>query len=284
MRVISWNMAYWTRGHFKEIPNRQRQWALLMASAPDVALLQECRPEDLVNFAPAWAGDEYEVIGAIPAGFTACSAILARRSLAPSPVDPASFPDPEERWIRSLNGYLVPATVTLNGLPIVVTSVHTSAREITDAAITQADHDAVKRKLLDKAWNNDLAVGALKPLVNGCHFVVGGDWNVARLFDKTYPHLPSAGIEFFDRAETWGWCESLRKFHPEELRTWLNAEHHPYELDHLFTDPELHAKLYRCDVIDDALVRELSDHAPVIAEFDLALSEHADGRAEPRKG
>jgi exonuclease III len=35
----------------------------------------------------------------------------------------------------------------------------------------------------------------------------------------------------------------------------------------MFTDPTLHDRLVRCEVLDRPLVREVSDHAPLVAEF-----------------
>jgi exonuclease III len=102
----------------------------------------------------------------------------------------------------------------------------------------------------------------------GDSFVVSGDWNTARLFDTMYPDKwPNAGADFFRAAAGWGWCESLRKNHPEEVQTYLDPNSAPYELDHMFTDARLHGALTRCDVVEEASIRELSDHAPIIAEF-----------------
>jgi exonuclease III len=52
MRVVSWNLAYMKPARFKEVENRRRQWEFLGSLQPDIAMLQECRPEDLTNLAP----------------------------------------------------------------------------------------------------------------------------------------------------------------------------------------------------------------------------------------
>jgi hypothetical protein len=49
VRILSWNLAYWKPGQFNSIANRRRQWILIGALRPDVALLQECRPPDVVR-------------------------------------------------------------------------------------------------------------------------------------------------------------------------------------------------------------------------------------------
>ncbi len=97
MDVMSWNMGYWKPSHYRTIENRRRQWALVAALSPDVALLQECRPEDLAALAPGWLADMYDVVGAIPDRWTACSAILARKELGAAPIDPARLPEENRR-------------------------------------------------------------------------------------------------------------------------------------------------------------------------------------------
>jgi endonuclease/exonuclease/phosphatase family metal-dependent hydrolase len=136
---------------------------------------------------------------------------------------------------------------------------------------TRFDSDVfLRRRGCELACYCDLTAHALKPWV-GDRFIVSGDWNTARLFDEMYPgKWPEAGPDFFAATASWGWSESLRKFHQHEIRTYLDPESAPYELDHLFTDDRLNAALTRCDVIEEPALRELSDHAPLIAEIDLS--------------
>ena len=115
MRVVSWNMAYWKPGGFNAVANRRRQWALIGALGPDIALLQECRPPDITDNGPAWLRSEYEVIGTIPARWTACSAVVARRSLGPVALDRTVLPTDERRWLDHLAGYVATAWVTVGG-------------------------------------------------------------------------------------------------------------------------------------------------------------------------
>lgn len=77
--------------------NRRRQWALVDAASPDVALLQECRPGDLTAAAPSRMAQEYEVVGAEPGGSIGSSAVLARRSLHPAVSDQRSPPEADRR-------------------------------------------------------------------------------------------------------------------------------------------------------------------------------------------
>lgn len=131
-------MAYMKPGRFKTIMNRRRQWRLLEAVLPDVALLQECRPDDLATLAPGWMADEYDIIGRIPDGWIACSAVLARKSLRAAPFDRGLLP--ERRWLEFFSGYIATARLAWAGIPINVASVHEIAAEVDNAAVTEMDH------------------------------------------------------------------------------------------------------------------------------------------------
>lgn len=181
-------------GRLKSRENRRRQWALIGAVSPDVALLQECRPGDLAAAAPSWMAQEYEVVGAKPRGPIGSSAVVARRSLQPAEFDQASLPEAEGRWLDLLGAYVAVARLTLGGVEVRATSVHALAGDVTDEAVTNDEHLRIKRPSLERAWFNDLAAAALLPVVEGSRFVVGGDWNVARRFDVNYPAIAPAGL------------------------------------------------------------------------------------------
>jgi len=265
MRVVSWNLAYWKPGRYKTVENRRRQWSYLLGLEPDVALLQECRPTDLQKFASESAQAEYSVIGTIPHKWTACSAILVRRELR---AEPDTRPDP---WLDALSGYVARARIAHSAIgEVCVASVHAIAKEANYPSLSDADHLRIKRSGCKRAWNNDVAASALRGWAEGSEFVIGGDWNTARAFDEMYgEQWPEAGREFFEVTARWGWCESLRKFHPDEVRTYLDSKSAPYELDHLFTSQRLEHQLEKCDVVTDSAITELSDHAPIVAEFNI---------------
>lgn len=264
LRVVSWNLGYWTPGAgYKTIVNRTRQWEWLASLDPDLVLVQECRPEDVVSKLPAEASDRYVVIGEIPRGWTACSAVVARRDLDPRPVAC------EGKLRAILSGYLALAAVTLpDGMTALAASVHTPARQVEAGLLDAGEFYHLCRPELGEVWHNDVAVGVLDPLAAQFGaFIVGGDWNTCRAFDR-YPEFgePSCEAWFADRAEA-GWCEALRKFSAEEQRTYLKPGTRPFELDHVFTDRTTHESLSLCRV--ETLPEGLSDHAPIIAEYDL---------------
>lgn len=269
MRILTWNMAYMTPSTYKSVANRKRQWALLAALQPDIALLQECRPTDLEYLGPTWMQEEYSVVGAIPEYWIACSAILVRRPHSAVPMDRGSLPEAESRWLAFLSGYVCAADVLADGRKLAVASVHARAAEVEHAMVTEADHERVRRRSLARAWHNDLAAAALSPWVAGTPFVVGGDWNNALLFDDNYDDGSGCSHEFFQRRAQDGWRDALRKFHATEVRTFASPSSDAYELDRIFLDPSLYDRLTGGTVLDLAIMRELSDHLPVVVEVTL---------------
>jgi endonuclease/exonuclease/phosphatase family metal-dependent hydrolase len=59
----------------------------------------------------------------------------------------------------------------------------------------------------------------------------------------------------------------MRKFHPEEVRAYLDPASAPHELDHIFVDRVTYEHLEDCRVIDSPVLAELSDHAPIATEL-----------------
>lgn len=181
------------------------------------------------------------------------------------------LPEPERRWREYLSGYVAAAELTWGPERVRVASVHAIAQEVSDPAVTDGDHERIRRRAASRSWRNDLAAAALTPWVTGHRFIVGGDWNTAVLFDQTYPGGaeggPGASAQFFDARAQQGWRHALRKFSDVEVRTYLDPASAPYELDHIFTDDQLHTRVSSCEVLAGPPAGELSDHAPLVADI-----------------
>ena len=132
MRVVSWNLAYMTPAKYKAHENRYRQWSYIASLKPDIVLLQECRPEDSMRYG---LDDKYIIIGNIPPGWIACSAVMARRELNPRCVVHSSS------WREFLSGYLSLAEIAVDEYQMLVASVHSPAARADDPLITKADHE-----------------------------------------------------------------------------------------------------------------------------------------------
>lgn len=262
VRVVSWNLGYWTPGcGFNTVANRQAVWEYLADLGPDVVLAQECRPEDAVTKAGGF--DDYVVVGAIPPRWTACSVVVARRDLAPTPAERPGL------LLERLSGYVALAEIRLPGSEqCLLGSVHAPAKLIPPEWVSDAERARIGRPETGEVWHNDAAVAAVEPLAACCAaFVVGGDFNTCRSYDDhpTFGQVPNCR-SWFERRQDGGWFDAMRRFHPDELRTYLKPGTGSYELDHVFTNGGLYGRITECRVLDAG---GLSDHAPLLIELDL---------------
>lgn len=262
MRVISWNLACWKPGHFASNANRQRIWGEIAAMGADLYLLQEAVVADFETLTPEWFTHEYRLITSATRNG---SAIVARAELQPEAVPTQNLSAPLE--VRSGRNRVAEITMA-DGTRTVVASVHPSAKVVSED--DEGFNEQWRRTSASEAWENDAIFWELATQFTGAHrpFLIGGDWNTARLFDINYPDDAPAGQDWFDRAAANSWCELHRRMHRYEQETYIEPTAGPYQLDHLFSDPALAARLTRCDVLDGDVLREISDHLPLIAEFD----------------
>jgi exonuclease III len=246
---------------------------LLGALAPDIALLQECRPTDLRDHAPDWMTQAYRCIGQLQPGWILCTSMLVREPLHVEPLDPGALGVDERRWLGHLSGCVAAATVNIDGDgEFAVAGVHALAERVdVGTAVTPADHERIRRTGVDRATYNDVLAAALEPWVTGRRFLVGGDWNDSPMFDTNYPNgvdeVAGSSTEFFERRKQAGWWDAMRKFHDGDVRTFLDPRSRPYELDRVFTDAETCRQLIGCHALDHVVFSGLSDHAPLVVEF-----------------
>ena len=66
-----------------------------------------------------------------------------------------------------------------------------------------------------------------------------------------------------------GFHDCLRKFYSLPIQTYRhNRGTYPWELDHMFATPELYNRLKSINVYVDENILSLSDHNPIVAEFE----------------
>jgi exonuclease III len=242
MRIVSWNLGY----AFSFRVRHDQAWHYLAALDPDIALLQEVLP-------PAWARERWDIdFRPIRQWGTA---IVAKPALKLR-----SDPEPV--------AYSATGTVSiLDGLDLLVASVHTQVGVPSPEDYAGLDREAIRRPRRASLSHADVGYAIQRARVEGGRFLVGGDWNTARLWDRTHPGAFEA--DFFARAEADGWVDCYRRFHPEgEGRTWFRGSDAPYQLDHVFCDSTTAAQLTGCEIYAHAAeTLQLSDHAPLVVEL-----------------
>jgi hypothetical protein len=270
VRVVTWNLNGCNRPGKATNAQQARAWHLLAALDPSIALLQEVTEPAI----PAWARERWDVvhnpvvIADKPKRWG--SAIAVKPGLALQDLTERTI---SNVWFVHLQGYVVVGSVALpDGQQATVSSVHappdTVMKWVDDPPPKGFRPGDLKPITFPdaKLWYSDLAWGALDAHVQGGRFIVGGDWNTSRLFDIDKSFDPPIGAAFFIRARQHGWHECHGD--QNEERTFLKAGTRPYQLDHLFCDRRTGRKQVGCYVWTHDLVAELTDHLPLVTEFE----------------
>lgn len=186
---------------------------------------------------PDWASERWSVVVPPPAPWG--SAILAKPGL---PVSAANID-----WQGGFRQGVLLATAGLElpgGGTLTLGSVHAVVGRVAEDLLAEFDPSLIKRPREPVPYPNDVAYAVFRRRVAGKRFLVSGDWNIARLWDEHHPRTHEA--DFFTRAESDGWVDCYRVFHPQEGRTWFRGLNVGYQLDHAFCDAETAKQLTGC--------------------------------------
>ena len=252
MRVVSWNMS----GRKSDDAWRH----LLDVLRPDVALLQEAAVSDTMR---AELGGRliWQPISNVKWG----SAIVT--------TTPATHVEVElsTEWMDYVRLVATDAVVDSKSLRII--SVHPHHMAFDEELLPEHPELTPRLDGARSVWSCDVAYALARDLTAAAPaFVVGGDWNTARLFDRTMGYLePGAGEAFFARANADGWHDCYHARHGREGRTWIRGKDNGYQLDHVFTDGVTGEAVKDCWIDERAAVDpRLSDHAPLIVDFEAS--------------
>jgi endonuclease/exonuclease/phosphatase family metal-dependent hydrolase len=102
----------------------------------------------------------------------------------------------------------------------------------------------------------------------GNRFVVGGDFNTARLLGTAYPEQ-YGHAEFWREIDAWAF-DCYYKLHGTEKQSfWREGLRNELMDDHILVDAETFKYVKECVVLDTKDVRQLSDHGPVLVDLTL---------------
>lgn len=254
MKIVTWNL----QAGFGSNPRRHdRAWHFLRALDPDVALLQEVEP-------PEWAVHEWAVFhGRTYNTKRWGSAVVVKRELLASEVRIEA----EHKWLKEYEGAVKLATVSVDSVDVTFASVYAPAYEVKGKALEGLDRTDLTYGGIDSVWPLYQIFFDLLKRLTGSRFVVGGDFNAARLMDDV-PRFVGGNRDYFHRIEEAGFVNCLRPFiESEEVQTFFQEGRRPYQLDHLHADKETFQSITSCTVEAFPVVElKLSDHAPIVAE------------------
>lgn len=237
MRIVTWNMgcnipasAY--RKHHDEA------WAYLLEELrPDIALVQEAVVAK-IEAAQEFTATLCDLLPKYDAG----TAVLMRRDLETT---------------------AVPKLSISSATYVATTKVSTPAGLLNVAAVHVYPGDE---------QHADLArlVALLRQTFEADSVLVGGDFNAARHFDDIYRRKEKYAA-FFDAMAEAGFHDAHWGIHGREVQSfWGKRAKEPYQDDHFFISNAWASRVRSCDVIDNEVVRRVSDHGPVVLELDVA--------------
>jgi endonuclease/exonuclease/phosphatase family metal-dependent hydrolase len=234
-------------------------WRYLLGLSPDLAFLQETMP-------PAWVESQGRVVRD---PFERWGSLIFSPTLAIE-----AFSLPEDSSLRALPKYLAFAKVPLpDGAQAVVASIHAPPRRAEGDILGGRDPAKLRRSVEGPKYNDAIFAG-LAPLVEGRRFILAGDWNTAR--HQGTQRASRAGEEFFARVREAGWYDSVWAKRQSEIRTWFGPGKLQQD-DYVFCDPSLGESVQTVSVAEEAVTeRHLSDHAPLIVDFDIGPIAIAD--------
>lgn len=220
----------WNLGYWQHRPFHKDAWNYIREKVkPDLALLQEVKPPHLY---------EGEHLLFKPAHGGWGTAIYARG------------PPLIELGFVGYSGRVATAQLEYSGVKIYAASIH--APIIEQRVFPHLD------KIFDE----------IEELMGTMTFIVGGDLNSARLAEKVWPGYGHGS--FFARLEDSPFFDCMGKFHDKEQQTYFRHDvKRPWQDDHLFVSHNLAEKVVSCEVLNNKITQQVSDHRPIMAEINL---------------
>lgn len=236
IKIATWNM-----GHCMHVRESHRAWEFLVNDiSADIALIQEALPQDDSNY-------ENNIVWKEIGGNRRWGSGVVTKSL----------PVKELHFKNDYPGALVGTEITLSGGLIITAFSLYGTIDQRGYAIT-----TLHRMFSD-------LTPFLAGLVGGKrNIVIGGDFNASLQCDEQWGG--DAHKILFDRLEDLGLVNCFSRFYTAPVQTLRHKKSEvPWQNDYIFVSQNIAKGLKSCETIDNKAVRSLSDHNPVIAEFDI---------------
>lgn len=152
--------------------------------------------------------------------------------------------------------------------------VYSPAWPVDQQRLVGIDLSNVKLELNQDIWVADLLYDAIRNTQNLCNenWIIAGDFNLSETFDL-WPGGPRGNREYLDKMIEIGLTECLRFSQGKLTPTFKNTHGSSikHQMDHIFVTKSLKNKLIACYTgsMQQVFDQELSDHLPVIAEFEF---------------
>ena len=109
------------------------------------------------------------------------------------------------------------------------------------------------------------------------NIIIAGDFNMdRRMDDNPTIRFVKKGQRttniIFDRVLDFGFYDCLKKSYPDFVQTYRhyrNKKNYPWQIDHMFATKKEYDSLKKIEVMLNDEIEKISDHNPIVAEFDL---------------
>lgn len=264
-RVVTWNMRHAVA--------RSKAWEYLLELGPDILLLQE------VNGIPADITSRFSTVGGRATRrngqqqrFSTVVLVRAGECVSAPLRSPLGWVEDE---LARFAGNVVSTDVRLGVDSLRVISVYSPAWPISPDRLAGIDTTSVQFRRYADVWLAD-TIWAAVPTRPTDAWIIGGDFNLSETFDA-WREGPRGNREYFERLKTTGYTECLRTATGRLTPTFRNPRGGGllHQLDHLFVSAPLAERLLTCNVGSAERVFDglLSDHLPIIADFDDRASD-----------
>lgn len=263
MKIVSWNC----KGAIK----KNTIWNYLQELSPDILLLQE------VTSFPLWIGDNYTF--KYKKSFTknnnkqSFGNLLAYKGEYIKEIDLTTELIWVNNEIKKFKGNILTSVINFNCISLNLICIYSPAWYLDKSLLKQEKIDSIKLSQSKNLWLSDLLWYALKSNVKpDFYYIVGGDYNLSVTFDS-WQKKPRGNQEYLDRMKKLGFIECLKEFNGKLVPTFKNSSNGKiiHQMDHLFVTQNLYPKLNNCYAGDTSVIfgNQLSDHLPIIADFDI---------------
>ena len=241
MRIVDWN-----------IHRRLPPWEYLINELdPDIALIQECSklPKTL---------DSSKVIHTLAKDRKFGNAIYVKDAVW------------EELPVETTRtGCLMVARVTTpKDESLVVINIYGLLEYPMENPTRKVVDPGIHRALSDLSY---LLEGISRPKYT--NFILAGDFNNDRRMDNhpTFKRKDRRTTNImFDRVEDYLLQDCVKKYYPDFIQTYRhNTGGFPWQLDHMFASKKIFNNLNNLYVDNNDEVNSLSDHNPIVADFDI---------------
>lgn len=247
LKILSWNM----RG-------RDLNWKWLVEQADfDIAFLQEATY-------PTGFEDSFVSVIHHPKKKLAWGTAIVSKSIKLEPFNNLKF----GYWGFKMNGSVAVAH-TLGENPIWFASMHCGHKAVIGREFVRNPLEGLALDGKTPVKEITVISHLLSQKLSGQRFIAGGDLNVSLLHDESRGGKASEKqLNLFAKG---GFLDIRKKFLEQEMQSFFKAGSRPSQLDHLFADETLFESAVNWQVMTEVVADlQLSDHAPIVAEFTTA--------------